>query len=67
MIEDNMPSEANLPPQNIEAEESVLGAMMVSETALDAVNDARLEPDDFYRPRHRIIYQAIRTLDGRGR
>ncbi len=66
MIDENMPSEANLPPQNIEAEESVLGAMMVSETALDAVNDARLEPDDFYRPRHRIIYQAIRTLDGRG-
>jgi replicative DNA helicase len=66
VIEESSQSEANLPPQNIEAEESVLGAMMVSETALDAVNDVRLETDDFYRPRHRIIYQAIRTLDGRG-
>ncbi len=66
MIEETNASEAMLPPQNIEAEESVLGAMMVSQTALDAVNDARLEPDDFYRPRHRIIFQAIRELDGRG-
>ena len=59
-------SEAVLPPQNIEAEESVLGAMMVSQTALDAVNDARLEAEDFYRPRHKIIYQAIRELDAKG-
>ncbi len=66
MIDESNATGAALPPQNIEAEESVLGAMMVSETALDAVNDARLEPDDFYRPRHRTIFQAIRTLDGRG-
>ena len=59
-------SEANLPPQNLEAEESVLGAMMVSQTAVDAVLDVRLEPDDFYRPRHRIIHRAIRELEGRG-
>jgi replicative DNA helicase len=58
-------SEAMLPPQNIEAEESVLGAMMVSQTALDAVNDVRLEADDFYRPRHKVIYQAIRELDAK--
>jgi replicative DNA helicase len=57
---------AALPPQNLEAEESVLGAMMVSQAAIDAVLDARLEPDDFYRPRHRTIHAAIRELDGRG-
>jgi replicative DNA helicase len=65
-IEDEAFSEAALPPQNLEAEESVLGAMMVSQTAVDAVLDVRLEPDDFYRPRHRVIHQAIRELDNRG-
>lgn len=55
-----------MPPQNLEAEESVLGAMMVSQTAVDAVLDVHLDPDDFYRPRHRIIHRAIRELDGRG-
>jgi replicative DNA helicase len=64
--DESQSNEAFLPPQNIEAEESVLGAMMVSQTALDAVNDARLEADDFYRPRHKVIYQAIRELDARG-
>jgi replicative DNA helicase len=59
-------SEATLPPQNLEAEESVLGAMMVSQVAVDAVLDARLDPEDFYRPRHRAIHRAIRELDGRG-
>ncbi len=57
---------AALPPQNLEAEESVLGAMMVSRGAVDAVLDVRLEPDDFYRPRHRMIHEAIRQLDTRG-
>ncbi|MGI8726182.1 MAG: replicative DNA helicase [Solirubrobacterales bacterium] len=55
-----------LPPQNLEAEESVLGAMMVSRAAIDAVSDVRLDPVDFYRPRHRTIFEAIRVLDGRG-
>ncbi|HKJ36699.1 MAG TPA: replicative DNA helicase [Solirubrobacterales bacterium] len=59
-------SEASLPPQNLEAEESVLGAMMVSQNAVDAVNDVRLHPDDFYRPRHQTIHRAIQELDGRG-
>lgn len=58
--------EATVPPQNLEAEESVLGAMMVSQVAVDAVLDVRLEPEDFYRPRHRMIHRAIRALDTRG-
>jgi replicative DNA helicase len=52
-----------VPPQNLEAEESVLGAMMVSEAAMAPVLlDVRLEADDFYRDRHRIIYRTIRAL-----
>jgi replicative DNA helicase len=59
--------QTNIPPQNLEAEESVLGAMMVSEKALDmVVIDERLAEDDFYRERHRIIYRAIKALNGRG-
>ena len=46
--------QTNIPPQNLEAEESVLGAMMVSEKALEMVFQERLAEDDFYRERHRI-------------
>jgi replicative DNA helicase len=60
-------AETNIPPQNLEAEESVLGAMMVSTKAVDMVLiDARLGEDDFYRERHRVIYRAIKALNGRG-
>ena len=54
--------ETNLPPQNLEAEESVLGAMMVSESAIEPVLiDVRLREEDFYRERHRLVFHAIRT------
>src|ERR1700742_869447 len=54
---------AHVPPQNLEAEESVLGALMVSEAAMNPVIlDVRLEETDFYRERHRIIFRAIKKL-----
>lgn len=54
---------AHVPPQNLEAEESVLGAMMVSEAAMSPVLlEVRLSDEDFYRDRHRVIYRAIRAL-----
>jgi replicative DNA helicase len=57
------PTSVAIPPQNIEAEESVLGAMLLAEPAVDAVTvDVRLEVGDFYRDSHRLIYQAIRSL-----
>jgi replicative DNA helicase len=60
-------AEAHVPPQNLEAEESVLGAMMVSEGAIaPVILDVRLNDDDFYRERHRIIFRAIRRLADRG-
>ncbi|HEY8302744.1 MAG TPA: replicative DNA helicase [Jatrophihabitans sp.] len=53
------------PPQSIEAEQSVLGAMMLSKDAIaDAVEIVR--PGDFYRPAHQIIYDSILDLYGRG-
>jgi len=53
----------NLPPQNLEAETSVLGAVLIVEKALDHVLlDVRLRADDFYRDRHRLIYRAMLRL-----
>ena len=50
-------------PHNLEAEESVLGAMMVSEAAIDpVVLEVRLEADDFYRGRHATVFRAIHEL-----
>lgn len=51
----------NVPPQNLEAEESVLGAMMIAPAAIDAVTEI-LEPGDFYRESHGRIYQAAVSL-----
>jgi replicative DNA helicase len=52
-----------LPPQNEEAETSVLGAVLLSEQALDGLLiDIKLRPEDFYRERHRLIFQAMIRL-----
>src|SRR5437868_14558714 len=54
-----------VPPHNVEAEESVLGAMLLSENSISDVLE-RLRPDDFYKPAHRRIYESIVSLFGRG-
>jgi replicative DNA helicase len=53
------------PPQAIEAEQSVLGAMMLSKDAIADVIEV-LRPTDFYRPQHQLIYDAILDLYARG-
>ncbi len=51
------------PPQNLEAEQSVLGAVLLSDTTLPAlIIDEKLSPEDFYRPSHGVIYQAMLDL-----
>ena len=56
-------ADAKLPPQNEEAETSVLGAILLSEQALDGLMiDIKLRPDDFYRERHRLIFRAMLRL-----
>lgn len=48
------------PPHNEEAETSVLGAILLAPRWLDTVTvEAHLQPHDFYRPRHRTIYQSM--------
>jgi replicative DNA helicase len=57
------PSATHVPPQNIEAEESVLGAMLVSEPTLTRVIDeVKLNAADFYLDRHRLIFTAVHDL-----
>ena len=51
----------HLPPQNIEAERLVLGALMVDGDAFSVVSEI-LRPDTFYEPRHRHIFTAIQGL-----
>src|SRR5215217_2418224 len=54
---------ATAPPQNLEAEQSVLGAVLLSDTALPAlIIDERLQPEDFYREAHGLIFQAMLDL-----
>ncbi|HEX3733970.1 MAG TPA: replicative DNA helicase [Solirubrobacterales bacterium] len=57
------PSATHVPPQNIEAEESVLGAMLVAEPALTRVIDeVKLNAADFYLDRHRAIFECAHDL-----
>ncbi|MBS9533804.1 replicative DNA helicase [Mycobacterium sp. M1] len=53
------------PPQDLVAEQSVLGGMLLSKDAIADVLE-RLRPGDFYRPVHQNIYDAILDLYGRG-
>jgi replicative DNA helicase len=55
-----------VPPQNEEAEQAVLGAMMLSGEAIAQITDIGLRADDFYRSGHRAIYEALTDLYARG-
>jgi len=52
---------AKVPPHSVEAEQSVLGALMIDNRAWDRVVD-RISADDYYRNEHRLIYAAMQQL-----
>ena len=56
---------ARVPPHDLDAERAVIGAMLVSETAVAVVAE-RLAAEDFYSEVHRIIYGAMMRLYSRG-
>ena len=56
---------APVPPQNLDAEESVLGSMMLSPGAIGAVSEV-LTASDFYRASHGVIYKAALDLYAKG-
>ncbi|MFJ3283306.1 replicative DNA helicase [Streptomyces halstedii] len=56
-----------LPPQDLDAEQSVLGGMLLSKDALeDVVAGAKLKGRDFYRPAHEMVFTAILGLYAKG-
>ena len=58
-----MPLPERVPPQNIEAEQAVLGAMLIKKEAIVEVQEI-LQPEDFYRETHRLVYEAMIELSG---
>jgi len=57
-------SSHKLPPQHIEAEQSVLGGILIENYAINKVMEI-LKPDDFYRDSHRKIFEALIVLSER--
>lgn len=53
-----------VPPQNVEAEQSVLGALMIEREAISKVSEF-LKAADFYREAHRVIFDTIQQLNAR--
>jgi replicative DNA helicase len=54
-----------VPPQNMEAEQGVLGSMLLDRDAIAIVVEG-LRPEDFYRDAHRVIFEAMLELFERG-
>ncbi len=54
------------PPHSVEAEQSVLGALLIDGVAWDQVADV-VRAEDFYRPDHRLIFEAFAELVAGGR
>jgi replicative DNA helicase len=54
-----------LPPQSIEAEQSLLGCLLLDKNAIIKVADF-LQPKDFYKKNHQEIYNAVLDLFGKG-
>lgn len=54
-----MSGDSHLPPQDLAAEEAVLGAMIGSSSAIRIVLEVGIAAEDFYRPSHRVVFGAI--------
>jgi replicative DNA helicase len=59
------PTYERVPPHNVEAEESVLGSMLLSRDAIAEVLEL-LHEDDFYRPAHRTVFRSVLDLYSHG-
>lgn len=60
-VETKLNIEGKLPPQNVEAEQSVLGSLLLDKDAIVKIAEI-LTPDHFYREQHGEIYRAVLTL-----
>ena len=57
----NQPSIEKLPPQNVDAEQSTLGSLLIDKEAITRIADI-LTPADFYKDIHGIIFEAMLSL-----
>ncbi|GAA3312109.1 hypothetical protein GCM10020295_83070 [Streptomyces cinereospinus] len=55
-----------VPPNDLEAEQSVLGGMLLSKDAIGEVNEAGVTNEAYYRPAHGTIHDAIMDMYGKG-
>lgn len=58
--------EGRVPPHNLEAEESLLGAMLLSRDAIAIATEVGVRSADFYKPAHGHVFDAITTLNAAG-
>src|SRR5579859_7857300 len=58
---DRFGSYDRIPPQNLEAEQAVLGSMLIERPAVEKAGEI-LKPEDFYRDAHRFIFEAMMAL-----
>ena len=63
---DSRVEQLRIPPQSIDAEQAVIGGLMLAPDAFDRIAD-RLNEEDFYRRDHQLIYRAIRELAEKSR
>ena len=54
--------ESRVPPHNLHAEESLLGALLLSTEVVNQISELGISVDHFYKPAHQHIYSAIRGL-----
>ena len=55
-------SDSRVPPHNLNAEESLLGALLLSREVVDQISELHVLVEHFYKPSHQHIYAAIRGL-----
>jgi replicative DNA helicase len=58
--------DSRIPPHNLHAEESLLGALLLSREVVGAVAEQGMQVDHFYKPAHQHVYAAIRGLMASG-
>jgi replicative DNA helicase len=66
MIDDPQVNNIKMPPHSMEAEQSVLGGLLLDNDAWEKISD-KLVAEDFFRKDHRLIFRAIRYLAENGR
>jgi len=66
MLEDKQVNKLKLPPHSLEAEQSVLGGLLLDNDAWERISD-NLVAEDFYRKEHRLIFRAQTYLANNGR